>query len=167
MGMKLVSPWVNFYREIEALFAKDNEVKVMMDDDVPEVKIFVENARKAEAIAYLLPEEKDFGNVKLKITVVPANDGIQSKFDAIQEAFLGNPALSYVWKAQTPFGEFDYVVFDADVVQYFNDDMRDVNGNRSTLYQDIARDVIGEETNLCFCTEALNKDLMKPLGEWP
>ena len=167
MGMKLVSPWVNFYREIEALFAKDNEVKVMMDDDVPEVKIFVENVRKADAIAYLLPEEKDFGNVKLKITVVPANDGIQSKFDAIQEAFVGNPALSYVWQARTPFGEFDYVVFDADVVQYFNDDMRDVNGNKTTLYQDIARDVIGEEANLCFCTEAVSKDLMQPLGEWP
>lgn len=167
MSMKLVSPWVDFYRKIEALFAKDNEVKVMMDDETPEVKIFVENARKAEAIAYLLPEEKDFGNVKLKITVVPANDGIQSKFEAIQEAFIGNPALSYVWQANTPFGEFDYVVFDANVVQYFNDDMRDVNGNKSTLYQDIAKDVIGEEANLCFCTEAVNKDLMKPLGEWP
>ena len=167
MGMKLVSPWVNFYREIEALFSKDNEVKVMMNDDVPEVKIFVENSRKADAIAYLLPEEKDFGNVKLKITVVPANDGIQSKFDAIQEAFTGNPALSYVWQAKTPFGEFNYIVFDADVVQYFNDDMRDVNGNKSTLYQEIAKDVIGEEGNLCFCTEAVSKDLMRPLGEWP
>ena len=167
MGMKLVSPWVNFFREIEALFAKDNEVRVVMNEEVPEVKIFVENARKADAIAYLLPEEKDFGNVKLKITVVPANDGIQSKFDAIQEAFIGNPVLSYVWQAKTPFGEFDYVVFDADVVQYFNDDMRDVNGNKSTLYQEIAKDVIGEDANLCFCTEAVSKDLMQPLGEWP
>lgn len=167
MGMKLVSPWTNFYREIEALFAKDSEVKVLMNEEVPEVKIYVDNSRKADAIAYLLPEEKDFGNVKLKITVVPANDGIKSKFDAIQEAFLGNPALSYVWQARTPFGEFDYVVFDAEVVQYFNDDMRDVNGNKSTLYQDIARDVIGEEANLCFCTDAVNKNLMKPLGEWP
>lgn len=167
MGMKLISPWVNFYREIEALFAKDSEVKVLMNEEVPEVKIYVDNSRKADAIAYLLPEEKDFGNVKLKITVVPANDGIQSKFDAIQEAFLGNPALSYVWQAKTPFGEFDYVVFDADIVQYFNDDMRDVNGNKSTLYQEIAKDVIGEDTNLCFCTEAVNKNLMQPLGEWP
>ena len=167
MGMKLVSPWVNFYREIEALFAKDNEVRVVMDDEVPEVKIFVENSRKADAIAYLLPEEKDFGNVKLKITVIPANDGIQSKFEAIQEAFFGNPILSYVWQAKTPFGEFDYVVFDADIVQYFNDDMRDVNGNKSTLYQEIAKDVIGEDANLCFCTEAVNKDHMQTLGEWP
>lgn len=167
MGIKLVSPWVNYYREIEVLFGKDPEVKVAFDENVPEVKLFVENNRKADAIAYLLPKEKDFGNVKLKIAVVPANDGIKTKFDAIQEAFLGNPVLSYVWQARTPFGEFDYVVFGADIVQYFNDDMRDINGNRSTLYQDIARDIIGEDTNLCFCTEAVNGNLSKPLGEWP
>lgn len=167
MGATMISPWVNFYREIEALFAKDSEVKVVMDDAVPEVKIFVDNSRKADAIAYLLPNEKVFGNVTLKITVIPANDGIKSKFDAIQEAFIGNPALSYVWQAKTPFGEFNYVVFDADVVQYFNDDMRDINGNKTTIYQEIAKDVIGEDANLCFCTAAMNKDLSKPLGEWP
>lgn len=167
MGATMISPWVNFYREIEALFAKDSEVKVAMDDVVPEVKIFVDNSRKADAIAYLLPNEKVFGNVTLKIAVIPANDGIKSKFDAIQEAFIGNPALSYAWQAKTPFGEFDYVVFDADVVQYFNDDMRDINGNKTTIYQEIAKDVIGEDANLCFCTAAMNKDLSKPLGEWP
>lgn len=167
MGMKLIAPWVNYWREIEALFAQDPEVKVVYDEEANEVKLFVDNSRKADAIAYLLPEEKTFGNVTLKISVVPANDGIQSKFDAIQEAFVGNPALSYVWQARTPFGEFDYVVFEPKVVQYFNDDMRDVNGNKTTLYQDIAKDVIGEEANLCFCTEPIKKELAKPLGEWP
>jgi hypothetical protein len=167
MSLKIQAPWVNFYNEINALFAQDPEVRVVFDEENLEVKLFVENSRKADAITYLLPEEKEFGNVKLKITVVPANDGIKSKIDAIQDAFEGNPALSYVWKAQTPLGEWDYVVFQNKVVQYYNDDMRDINGNRSTLYQEIARDVIGEESNLCFCTEAVNKELAKPLGEWP
>ena len=167
MSMKIQAPWVEFCNEINALFERDPEVKVMFDEENTEVKIFVENARKADAIAYLLPEEKEFGNVKLKISVVPANNGIGSKFEAIQEAFSGNPALSYVWQAQTPLGEWDYVVFDNRVVQYYNDNMRDINGNKSTLYQDIAQNVIGEEANLCFCTEAVNGELAKPLGEWP
>ena len=164
--MKVSAPWVNYYHEINAMFDRDPEVRISFDEETPEIKIFVENSRKADALAQLLPTEKSFGNVILKITVVPANEA-QTKLDLIQEAFYGNPALSYVWQAKTPFGEFDYVVFENRVVQYFNDNMRDINGNKSTLYEDIAREVFGEETNLCFCTEAKEKAAMKPLGEWP
>lgn len=164
--MKVSAPWVNYYHEINAMFDRDPEVRVSFDEETPEIKIFVENSRKADALAQLLPTEKSFGNVILKITVVPANEAL-TKLDLIQEAFYGNPALSYVWQAKTPFGEFDYVVFENRVVQYFNDNMRDINGNKSTLYEDIAREVFGEETNLCFCTEAKEKAVMKPLGEWP
>ena len=71
--MKLSSPWVEFYREIEALFAQDDEVKVVYEEEKNEVKLYVENARKADALAQLLPTEKTFGNVVLKITVIPAN----------------------------------------------------------------------------------------------
>ena len=43
----------------------------------------------------------------------------------------------------------------------------DINGNRSTLYQDLGKDVFGEDTGLFYCTEAVTKELIKPLGEWP
>lgn len=164
--MKLSAPWVNYYREVEALFEQDEEVKVVFDEDKVELKIFVENSRKADAISQLIPTEKKFGNVKLKIFVVPANEEM-TKTDLIREAFAGNPALSYIWKAETPMGDFNYAVFQNKVVQYFNDDMSDINGNRSTLYQDIAKDVFGESTNIFFCTEAGSSKLNKPLGEWP
>lgn len=164
--MKLSPPWVNYYNEIKALFAQDPEIKVSLDEENMEVKLFVENGRKADALIQLIPSEKAFGNVSLKITIVPANSA-PTRLDLIQEAFFGNPALSYVWTAQTLFGDFNYVVFENKVVQYYNDDMRDINGNCSTLYQELAKDVFGEEANLCFCTEAVNRELTKPLGEWP
>lgn len=164
--MKLSSPWVNFYNEINALFGNDPEISVRFDEEGPKIDLYVDNARKADALTRLLPTEKDFGNVKLTINVIPA-DAEQTKLDLIQEAFYNNPALSYVWQAATPFGEFDYVVFKNEVVQYYNDNIRDINGNKSTLYEDIARDVFGEDANLCFCTEAKNRELSKPLGEWP
>lgn len=165
--MKLSAPWYNFYREVDALFAKDPEVKVVFDEEACEIKLYVENGRKADALMQLLPEEKVFGNITLKITVIPANACNGSKLDAIQEAFLGNPALEYVWQASTPLGNYNYVVFKNEVVQYFNDDLSDIHGNRSTLYQEIAKDVFGENTGLFFCTEAGNEKLEKPLGEWP
>lgn len=165
--MKISSPWVNYYREVQALFGKDPEIKVVYDENENEVKLYVENARKADALTRLLPSEKVFGNVTLKITVVPANDLDESKVVAFEEAFAGNPVLKYVWHADTVMGAFNYAVFKNEVVQYFNDDMSDINGNRSTLYQEIAKDVIGEEPGLFFCTEAANAQLSKPLGEWP
>lgn len=165
--MKLSSPWVEFYHEIEALFAQDPEVKVVYEEENNEVKLFVENARKAEALTQLLPVEKTFGNVTLKVTVVPANDVTISKADLLAEAFDGNPALSYVQHVDAVIGSFDYAVFQNKVVQFFNDNLSDINGNKSTLYEDIAKDVFGAEAGVFFCTEAGSHELAKPLGEWP
>lgn len=166
--MRLSSPWEIYHKQIVALFQEDDEIKVTFDEENYEIKLFVDNGRKVDALAKLLPAEKQFGNVTVKISVVPANDGEEeTKAKLIEEAFSGNPALRYIYNAQTPFGDFDYVVFEGRVVQYFNDDMRDINGNKSTLYQDLAKEIIGEEANLCFCTEAIAKSLQKPLGEWP
>ena len=163
--MKLSPPWANFYNEIKALFEQDLEIKITYDEETPEVKLYVDNGRKADALTQLLPAEKDFGNVKLKITVIPA-DSTTSKIGLLQDAFYGNPALAYVWSADTPLGQFNYAVFEGKVIQYFNDDISDINGNRTTLYQDIARDVFGD-IGVNFCTEAIRKSLEKPLGEWP
>ena len=165
--MKLAAPWITFYNEMKAMFEKDPEVKVAFDEEKHELSLYVENSRKADALTQLMPSEKEFGNVKVQIKVVPANEA-KTKLELIQEAFYGNPALSYVWQAATPFGdEFDYIVFENKVVQFFNDNIRDINGNKSMLYEDIARDVFGEDTNLCFCTESKDRNLAKPLGEWP
>lgn len=164
--MKLSAPWVNFYRELEALFVQDPEVKVVYEEENNEVKLFVDNARKADALTQLFPAEKEFGNVTLKITVIPANNADVSKADLLAEAFDGNPALSYIQHVDAVLGSFDYAVFQNKVVQYFNDDLSDINGLRSTLYQDIAKDVFGEDAGVFFCTEA-PASLSKPLGEWP
>ena len=164
--MKLVSPWVNFYREIQALFEQDPEVKVVFEEEVPEIKLYVENGRKADALAQLLPTERTLGNVTVKVTVVPANTK-KAAIDLIQEAFFGNPALSYVWSVESTIGVFNYAVFQNKVVQYFNDNLSDINGNRSTLYETLAKDVFDDDLGLCYCTEAADRELTKPLGEWP
>ena len=61
-----------------------------------------------------------------------------------------------------------YIVFKNKVVQYFNDDLKDVNGFCSTLYQKIAKDIFAENgcETACYCTD-VSENLGKPLGEWP
>ena len=163
--LHLSSPWVNFYREIEALFKEDETVRVGFDENACEIRLDVESTVKAEALTKLLPAEKTFGTVTVKVTVIPANTE-ETKSNLFELAFTGNPAVSYMQDVESPFGKFTYVVFNKQVVQYFNDDLSDINGLRSTLYQDIAKDVFGEGDGIYFCTDT-DPDLEKPLGEWP
>lgn len=165
--MKLSPPWITFYNKIEALFEQDPEVKIVYDDEKKEVKLYVDNSRKADALSQILPTEKTFGNITMKIIVIPANSDLTTKIDLFAEAFDGNPALRYVQHVDAVIGAFDYAVFQNKVVQFFNDDMSDINGICSTLYEDIARDVFGPNTGMFFCTEAGSVELTKPLGEWP
>ena len=88
------------------------------------------------------------------------------RLELFQKAFSGNPALSYTASYNTPFGHVTYIVFQNKVVQFFNDQMNDINGNKNTLLQDIAPEVFGTEHAVYYCTEAPVK-LSKPLGEWP
>ena len=62
-----------------------------------------------------------------------------------------------------------YVVFKNCVVQFFNDNLNDAHGLISTLYQDIAADILdGPGTiGVYYCTDVEHGALGMPLGEWP
>lgn len=156
-NVKLSTPWVSFYNELNALFWDDPNVSVEYvagDGEDPEAKLYVLGADKAEAIAKLLPKEKVFGNVRMKVTVVPANEGDESVADTFRKAFDGNPALSYVASVKGIMSnDVHYIVFRNKVVQYWNDDLGDINGNETTLYEDIAKDVFKPEIGAIFCTD--------------
>ena len=156
-NVNLSPPWVTFYREINALFEQDPDVEVEFHENDNSICVYVEGQEKADAIDALLPDEKTFGNITVQIVVIPANK-VMSKSDLFNVAFSGNPAFAYATaKTDDVFPKpFSYVVFKKKVVQFFNDDLRDINGNMTTLYQNIAKDVFGEDEGICFCTEADN-----------
>lgn len=148
--VKLSAPWIKFVNELTALFREDPDVRVEYNEEEQKVRIFVDKAVKANALSMLIPMEKDFGDVVLKIDVVPANIP-DSVGDLLMKAFMGNPVLKEVQNLDTPIGRFSYAVFRKEVVQFYNDDLSDPNGNCSTLYQEIAKDVFGG-IGILFCT---------------
>ena len=166
-GTKISAPWITYMKELTAMFSEDPEVRVVYNDEDKEVKLYVDSIDKANALEKILCKEKTFGNVTLKVTVYPPNTDDDQLTDIFYKALSGNPALSMTVPAQTVLGSFNYIVFENRVVQFFNDQLDDLNGNKSMLYQDIARDIFNPELNACYCTEALDKNLKKPLGEWP
>ena len=80
----LSSPWVIYYKKVDAMFKYDDEVHVLYDEDKMELRLYVEDTIKAAALEQLLPTAKGFGNLELKITIIPANDDIP--YDAHLEA---------------------------------------------------------------------------------
>lgn len=117
--LKLSPPWVILYREVDAMFKNDDDVMVVYDEEENEIKLYVEGEEKAGAMSELLPTEKQFGNVTLKVTVVPANGLLlnQKVSDAYRAMFEGNSAVDYIEDVEGVFSnDLHYVVFAKEVV---------------------------------------------------
>ena len=163
--LKLSPPWVTYVRKIEALFGEDPDIKIEYDEANLILKLFIENPTKADAIQQLLPTEKVFGNITLAVQVIPANKP-QRKIDIFQKAFEGNPVFSYAVSVDgISSNDYNFVVFRHKICQFWNDQMNDINGNVSTLYEDVARDIFENADGVFFNTETPD-NLGKPTVDW-
>jgi len=155
--INLFSPWVIYYKKLEALFGKDKDIKMTFDNDEPAIMMYINGQDKYEALSQLLPSEKQFGGVTLKIYLIPANDWKLAKLDLFRKAFYGNPIVNDIIVISRDVlestNDFSYVVFAKEVVQYHDDSLNDPHGNCSTLYQDIAKEVFENCDGIYFCTD--------------
>ena len=170
--VNLVAPWDEYYNEMVAFFAEDPDVMVLYDTEEKHIKVLVRTQHKAEALTYLLNSEVDFGGVKLLITVVPANEVMKDvklffKTANNEEnynieychALNGNELFSSTRTIKNMMG-FDavFVVFQKKVVQYYNDNLGDLNGMKSTLAEYIARDIFAVHNGVFFCTDTRDEN---------
>ena len=152
-NLNLCSPWVNYYREIEALFGDDPDIRIEYDEDELVIKMYVEDQEKADALGEILDAERTFGNVTVTTEIIPANKPM-SKLDILRKAFANNPAFSFSCTVDGAFNNpISYFVFRNKVVQYECDSLDDPYGNRSTLYQEIAKDVLGSYDGIYYATD--------------
>jgi len=166
--LKLSPPWITYYNEVEAMFRNDKNIHVVLDEDNCELKVYVDGpASQYEALAKLLPTEKEFGNIVLEIKVIPANapekklirvsqlanDEEMDLRDLFASAFRGSKTVVEIVPVAGVFGfNACYVVFAKEVVQFFDDNLGDLNGMRSTLYENIARDIFNPINGVMYCT---------------
>lgn len=157
MKLKLSPPWVTYANQMKAIFDGDPDVKILFDQEEMTVNVYVANEAKAAALTQILPTEQAFGNVKLRVNVVPANaaPGGDMYEDRFRTAFTGNPRYEYSETVTSPLGRFTYVVWAADVIQYFDDDLGDINGNATMVIADCARAVFRPEPGVYHCSAAL------------
>lgn len=124
----------------------------MWDNEECNLKIYVESMSKAEALAQLLPEEKTFGGVTMTIEVIPANR-LTDNINLFKDAFANNPSVSFIETIYGLNNPLTFIVFEPEVVQYYNDSTGDYHGIASTLYQDLANDIFEDRAGIYFCTD--------------
>ena len=172
---KLSPPWIETLSKLKAMFGEDPDINIKYEGKYS-VKLYVNDCNKAAALCYLLKSEYNYGNINFSIVIIPSNGEctleLEDSVKMYETAFKNNPVLSFIHKVEGPFGfHAIYVVFKNKVVQYFNDNLNDIYGNTSTLYEDIARDIFNEEARfnngVFYCTDVADNKLKKPLGEWP
>lgn len=151
--VNLYSPWVILFNKYKAFFKEDRSVEVELDNDNKTISLFVTGAKKADALAQNLPTEVVFGNATVKIKVIPANSPDDAKIEQFRNIFEGNEAVDYIGNGSDPVTcDFNYIAFKPEVVQYPADDLSDINGQQSTLYQNLAKDIFGVQPGIYFCT---------------
>jgi hypothetical protein len=172
--LKILPPWTIVIRKLEALLDGDPQIafNTNFSGEGPSVVLSCNNGDKVAALLQILPEEVSFGNVKLKVMVdgTPSNRAFMSKVELFDTAFKGNPAYAYsVCPAEEGYQWIGttYVVFNNCVVQFAADNLNDCHGIISTLYQNIAEELLtGSATDGVFYnTNVERAGLGMPLGE--
>lgn len=161
-NLKLSAPWEIYCRKVQALFSKDPEIAV---SDITQrggtrvMTIQTCNMDKYNALMQVLPTVKYFGDAALQIDIrVPNEDEFKPDLQNLMEdLFDGNEAVDRVVTSLDPFGSTQtYVMFKPEIVQFFNDNIRDYNGICTTVAEDLARDVLEKDAEqVNFCTTRL------------
>lgn len=155
--VNILSPWEEYYKKIDAFFKYDDDVRVIFDETNDVIKLYVANDKKASALSKILKPEEEFGNVTIRVEVIPPNGVLKSTgLTDIKAAFDNNGALSKIEEIDAFGFSAAYIIFKKFVVQYFNDDLGDYNGMRSTLYEIIAKDIFDVGTGIFFCTDVMD-----------
>ena len=174
--LKILPPWTIVIKKLQALFDGDPQIAFNCDFSGvhPTVTLACNNGDKVAALLQILPQEVNFGNVTLDVNVdgIPSNRAFTSKVELFDTAFKGNPAYAYsVCPAEEGYQWIGttYVVFNNCVVQFAADNLNDCHGIISTLYEDIARDILTGDAvqGVYFNTDVERGKVGKPLGQWP
>ena len=160
LNVKLEAPWFTWQKQAAKLFERDPDIIVgelyELDGDCQYgIDIEVRDHEKFVALDRALPSVKEFGNIKVAITLFDEENASTNPDVTLYETiFRGNPILDRVEDKVDQTGtHIGYVIFKPEVLQFFDDNLQDINGNWSGLAQDIAGEVFDNGfRGVFFCT---------------
>lgn len=153
------APWYSYFDKLGKIFSGDKGIRIRQSANGSDIDFYFDDVDKMNAMSRILGPRAVFGNFVVShhyhapnTTVEPATQ------DDYRILFEGNSNVSRIVKSGNPVvGERTYVVFNPDVVQWYDDNLMDISGNRTTVMEDIAREVFESATRYgaSFCTETV------------
>ena len=157
----LSAPWYEHQKKLAAMFELDEDVSVSPisdGEDGPYITVSVSNHAKAAALGKILKKSVEFGGVTLNVTVVDVA-AEETPAEIARAAFAYNRMVRDIRTDTDAAGaEHTYVIFEPDVMQFFNDDLSDYRGNFNALFEDAARDLFAVDPSVNFCTADLREN---------
>ena len=160
--LNLVSPWIEYYHKMKAMFEDDSRIRIVFDDDAMELRFYAETDYLLDTLEKLIPSGKIWGDVTLTNVIIPPNDKNlrithckeQSPSDLFTELFYNNPHFLDVFYINTILSNgITYVVFKKEVIQYYSDNLSDAHGVTSVLMEDLARELLNTPDGVFYCTD--------------
>ena len=152
-AVKLANPVTYTANKIASLFAGAKGVTTKFEFKHRVLRIYVENAEQAEALARVLKPRHEFGGLYLDIAVYPGNkkkidlkklkgcESAEATFECLKLAMKGNKYKSNAFYVDDPVmgTRWYFVEFAKKVCQYQADNMSNVHGVESALPEDVAK----------------------------
>lgn len=162
-SFKLEAPWCTYPKKVQALFSGDKDIVVRpLEPDYEGenecdycLVIEVKNHKKAVALERVMSDTVSFGNVIVRNMIFDEENSCASPTELFETLFEGNPILKDCKNITDQAGVIhSYVRFQPEVIQFYDDDLTDYNGNWSGLAASIAKEVFKTTTGINFCTAA-------------
>lgn len=163
-NVKISSPWAQFQKMVQTIFAQDPDIKVQKEDlEEGAIKSFwieSQNSERLAALQSLMKEEIDMGNITIKMDFRYANGAYDGSFDpndieTWKIAFKCCPyfVTTYTVAPSIVSPGFSYAVFSRNLVSFFNDNLADYCQNTHMIAADAVREMT-IECNVMLCTKA-------------
>jgi hypothetical protein len=168
---KLSAPWYTYKAKVEALFEEDPDITVSDiesdEDGNYTFTVYSSKFSKYTALDKLLITDISLGNVSLHINVVYNGEIETESADLISDLFADNPKFNDVLTTRTPLGVSTYAVFNKEVLQYYSDDISDINGNTSTLAAEVSKEIFVDNIGVNFCTDSVDRRIVNEADKDP
>ena len=156
--VKMSPPWDGHMSMLASFFAGDSRVKVGYcgDNNVGTIEVF--DTKMYVALQQVMRQKVKFGNVTLKISIIPANSvkafkGEMTDLQALKEVLKGNPAFSKIKSEKGGMFDFVFCIFKPLVIQWYNDNLGNPWKLTTSTYEKQADFVFKRELGVSFTTE--------------
>lgn len=167
--LKMSPPWDGYMNMLASFFKGDTRVRVGSCDGRRVGTIEVFDGDMYQALEQVLNKKLRFGNVVLRIDIVPANC-LRGKGDvlnikerdytdlaALKVVLSKNPAFAKIISRKTELGNFVFCMFKPVVLMWYNDNLGSPYKQTTSVYEDAALHVF-KDCGVSFATEPVREE---------